>query len=211
MSPSLIIFDCDGVLVDTEHITGAFFRRYLLAQGIPDPEGEALYRYRGFSLAGAIKDLEKRTNTKVPETFMESFRSETMAVMANEVQAIEGVASALELLSERKCVASNGPKNKMQLTLGATGLAHHFGDSLFSAYEIKKWKPDPGLFLHAAARMGVTASGCVVVEDSLHGVHAARAAGMRALAFAPKSQAQQFREAGAETFSDMSDLPAILS
>ena len=211
MSPELIIFDCDGVLVDTEHITGAFFQRYLVRHGVADPHGEALYRYRGFSLAGAIEDLENRIGKKVHSTFIDDFRSETMASMATDLQAIEGVQSALESIRTAKCVASNGPLNKMQLTLGVTGLRRFFGDALFSAYEVQSWKPDPGLFLHAAQAMDVLPARCVVVEDSVHGALAARAAGMPVFGYSPTQEAERFEEVGAQCFDKMSDLPSLIA
>jgi HAD superfamily hydrolase (TIGR01509 family) len=211
MSSKLVIFDCDGVLVDTEHITGAFFQRYLLDQGMEDPNGEALYRYRGFSLAGAIEDLESRIGKKVHETFIDDFRQETMAAMASDLRAIEGVHDALTAISIAKCVASNGPLIKMQLTLKVTGLRKFFGDALFSAYEIKKWKPEPDLFLHAATTMKVDPQRCVVVEDSVHGALAAVAAGMPVFAFAQPHEAEPFQEAGAHCFSKMAELPALIS
>lgn len=211
MNPDLIIFDCDGVLVDTEHITGAYFQRYLVDQGIEDPRGEALYRYRGFSLAGAIADLEKRTGKPVPDTFIESFRTETMATMAADLRAIKGVPAALHAIATNKCVASNGPLQKMELTLGVTGLRTHFGDALFSAYEIQKWKPAPDLFLHAAETMRVSPDRCVVVEDSIHGIVAAVSAGMRVLGYAPHGTAAEFQKAGAQSFADMAELPGLLA
>ncbi len=210
MSLDCVIFDCDGVLVDTEHITGAFFARYLLDHGALDPNGDALYRYRGYSLAGAIEDVERRIGKKVHSTFIDDFRNETMAAMATDLKAIDGVRSALEEIRITKCVASNGPLIKMQLTLRVTGLRHFFGDALFSAYEIQKWKPEPDLFLHAAQSMKVAPGSCVVVEDSVHGVQAARSAGMPVFAFAPAEEAERFRDAGAHCFSEMAELPALI-
>ncbi len=209
--PQLIIFDCDGVLVDTEHITGAFFQRYLLDQGAGDTNGEDLYRYRGYSLAAAIADLERRTGKKVPDTFIDTFRSETMATMEKELRAIEGIEATLDEIDIPKCVASNGPMKKMQLTLRVTNLRHHFGDGLFSAYDIQKWKPDPALFLHAAKSMNVAPERCVVVEDSVHGIDAAVAAGMQVFGYASHGEAQRFAEAGAHCFYKMSELPALIA
>ena len=211
MTPKLIIFDCDGVLVDSEHITGAYFQRYLLAQGIEDTAGDALLRYRGSSLPVVIADLEARTARKVPETFAQDFRRETMAALETELVAIAGVAEALQSIAIAKCVASNGPKQKMELSLRVTNLRHHFADHLFSAYDIQKWKPNPALFLHAASRMGVAPAECMVVEDSLHGASAAQAAGMPALAYCPPSEAGSFLALGARSFANMHDLPALLS
>jgi beta-phosphoglucomutase-like phosphatase (HAD superfamily) len=98
----------------------------------------------------------------------------------------------------------------MQLTLQVTRLHHHFGDAVFSAYDIQKWKPDPALFLHAARSVGVAPEHCLVVEDSLHGVEAAVAAGMPVLGFAPMGEAARFRNAGAHSFSDMAALPDLI-
>lgn len=211
MTPALIIFDCDGVLVDSEHITGAYFQRYLRAQGAADEQEDALLRYRGSSLPAVIADIEERTGRKVPATFTQDFRSKTMAAIATDLQAIAGVAEALESITIAMCVASNGPQPKMELALRVTKLRHHFADNLFSAYDIQKWKPDPALFLHAAGRMGAAPASCVVVEDSLHGVAAAQAAGMWTLGYCQPSDSASFTAAGAQCFNDMNELPALIS
>ena len=99
----------------------------------------------------------------------------------------------------------------MELSLSVTKLRHHFVGALFSAYEIQKWKPDPSLFLHAATRMGIAPDDCLVVEDSLHGAAAARAAGMRALGYCQPAESEAFIAAGAQCFSAMSELPHLIS
>jgi HAD superfamily hydrolase (TIGR01509 family) len=211
VSIQLIIFDCDGVLVDTEHITGSYFQRYLHGEGVTLAHDDAIHRYSGWSLAAAVDDIEALTGKAVPADFIDSFRSETMATMAAELQAIPGVESALQTIETRKCVASNGPINKMQLTLRVTGLARYFEGALFSAYEIEKWKPDPHLFLHAAEQMQVPPEHCLVVEDSIHGIQAAVAAGMQVMGYTPHTQRPAFRQAGARTFRDMGTLPDLIA
>lgn len=211
MALELIIFDCDGVLVDTEHITGLFFQRYLHAEGVTLADEDAIHRYSGWSLAAAVDDIEGLTGKTVPEDFIDSFRTETMATMATELQAIPGIKDALQSLAHRKCVASNGPLNKMELTLRVTQLEQYFGGAIFSAYEIEKWKPEPDLFLHAAEQMKVAPERCLVVEDSIHGIEAAVAAGMQVMGYTPRAQRPAFRRAGAQTFRDMAALPELIA
>jgi HAD superfamily hydrolase (TIGR01509 family) len=211
MAIELIIFDCDGVLVDTEHITGLFFQRYLQTEGVSLADEDAIHRYSGWSLAAAVDDIESLTGKKVPANFIETFRSETMATMAEELQAIPGVEGALQSIEHKKCVASNGPLNKMELTLKVTQLERYFGGAIFSAYEIQKWKPEPDLFLHAAQEMQVHPDQCLVVEDSIHGIEAAVAAGMQVMGYSPRSERPTFRQAGARVFRDMSALPELIA
>lgn len=215
MSDQLVIFDCDGVLVDTEYITSGFLYDYLLSAGVDADRSEVCMTYRGQKISRAIHDVEQRIGRRVPEDFLERFRRETMATIAKEVQPITGVSEALQAISTAMCVASNGPMEKMKLTLKVTRLDRHFREAVFSAYQVKKWKPDPGLFLHAAEKMGRAPKNCLVVEDSIHGVIAARRAGMRSFAYCPEATSDQersdFRSKGATLFQHMSELPKLLA
>jgi len=128
------------------------------------------------------------------------------------LQAVEGIHAALASITLPVCVASNGPMSKLTHTLGLTKLLPHFEGRIFSAYEVGSWKPDPGLFLHSARSLGVNPSRCIVVEDSLPGIWAAKAAGMRVLGFTA-GDAEVALELGtdcSELFDSMSELPALL-
>jgi HAD superfamily hydrolase (TIGR01509 family) len=130
----------------------------------------------------------------------------------SDLQAVEGIHAALAAITRPVCVASNGPMAKMQHTLGLTNLLGHFEGRIFSAYDIGVWKPDPGLFLYAARTFGAEPSRCIVVEDSLSGIRAANAAGMRVLGYTA-GNARAMSELGAECtdlFHSMDELPALL-
>ena len=132
-------------------------------------------------MANLISEIERRFDTNLPETFAKDVRARMATAFETELEAIDGVAEAIEAIHLPICVASSGPTEKIRLTLGITGLLHHFEGRIFSAYEVGSWKPDPGLFLHAAKMMGVPPANCMVVEDSTLGVRAAVAAGMGAV------------------------------
>jgi HAD superfamily hydrolase (TIGR01509 family) len=177
-----VIFDCDGTLVDSETLSAEVFCELLTGMGHVADAAEILRSFRGRQLARCLEDLEARHGA-LPPDFTEVFRARAAEVFRERLREIEGAAALLEAMTHPACVASNAPRNKIALCLEATGLARFFPHPrVFSAYEVGAWKPDPGLFLHAAAVMGAAPSRCLVVEDSAPGVIAARAAGMRVVA-----------------------------
>ncbi|MBP7701502.1 MAG: HAD-IA family hydrolase [Phenylobacterium sp.] len=208
----LIIFDADGVLVDSEEIALAVMAQAATAAGAPMDAAEALAVFRGLKIADCVAEIERRAGRPAPAGFIAEVRAATAAAFETDLRAVEGVHDALAALSAPICVASNGPMSKLDQTLRLTGLATRFEGRVFSAYEVGAWKPDPGLFLHAAKALGADPARCVVVEDSLAGVQAAAAAGMRALGYAPPGAgtAPELADAGAEIFTAMAQLPGLL-
>ncbi len=209
----LIIFDADGVLVDSEEIALAVLAQAARRAGAQIDLPEALALFRGLKIADCVAEIERRSGRQVGETFIEDVRRATALAFEADLQAVEGVHEALAAISVPVCVASNGPMSKLSQTLGLTGLLAHFEGRVFSAYEVGSWKPGPGLFLHAAQTLGADPSRCLVVEDSITGVQAARAAGMRVLGFTggrPGSRLE-LGQAGAQPFDRMGDLPALLA
>lgn len=209
----LVLFDCDGVLVDSEPIAlsanvelGRRFGWPLLAE-------QAVDLFLGRSAAAVDAEIARRCGAGVAVRW----RAEYEARMRDEVDArlepVPGIVEALDAVMPRlaTCVASSGGHAKMRHTLGRTGLYERFDGRIFSAEEVEHGKPAPDLFLHAAAAMGVAPEHCVVVEDSRHGVRAARAAGMRSLGFAGGLTPAAWLE-GADTvvFEDMRELPTLL-
>jgi HAD superfamily hydrolase (TIGR01509 family) len=176
-----VIFDCDGTLVDSETLSAEVFSELLAGLGHAAEPGEILLAFRGRQLATCIAELRARFGT-IPADFEAAFRARTFEVYRERLREIAGAAELLGALVHPVCVASNAPRAKIELCLEATGLARFFGGRIYSAYEVGAWKPDPGLFLHAAAAMGAAPARCLVVEDSEAGVVAARAAGMRVVA-----------------------------
>lgn len=207
----LIIFDCDGVLVDTEKITGSYFCRYLERCGLTINREDTISKYQGRDLKSVVTDIEAQTGVKVPDDFVDQFREETMADYKTNLLPISGIKNALDQIPISKCVASNGPAKKMELTLGVTGLSEYFTNAIFSAYDINKWKPDPGLFLHAATKMKASPNECLVVEDSIHGAKAGISAGMKVLGFATEKNANDFKVSGVDVFFNMDQLPELIN
>lgn len=208
----LIIFDSDGVLVDSEIIALTVLARTASQEGAAIGVEEAIRSFRGLKMADCVRVIERRLGRDVRETFVADVRRATALAFDAELKPVEGIHAALAEITVPVCVASNGPMSKLTHTLGLTKLLDRFEGRIFSAYEVGSWKPDPGLFLHAAQTMGVHPSRCIVVEDSVSGVHAAKAAGMRVLGFTGGDPGVEL-ELGAiceDLFHRMSDLPALL-
>ena len=207
-----VIFDCDGVLVDTELISNTVLAGLLTDAGLPTTLELCLRDYRGRSLTSVMALAERRHGAPLPADLPDRYYAETEARFAMSLEPIAGVIEALDAIDLPMCVASSGPHHKMAVTLRATGLWDRFDGAIFSATEVAHGKPAPDLFLHAARAMGFDPASTAVVEDSVPGVTAARAAGMRALAFAgdADSDAKALAAAGGEVFDDMARLPALL-
>lgn len=208
----LVIFDCDGVLVDSEALSARVLAKAACAEGAAMTADEAFVAFRGLRFDHCVAEIERRAGRRLSFGFTRDVRDATARVFASELRPVTGVHTALAAITAPFCVASNGPISKLEQTLDLAGLLEIFSGRIFSAYEIDSWKPDPGLFLHAAERLGANPSRCVVVEDSLAGVAAARAAGMRVLGYAGQDAgwAGALSQAGAEVFTAMARLPALL-
>jgi len=189
MKTHAVIFDCDGTLVDSEPLSALIFAEALAAEGLSITPADALAAFRGRRMALCLDHAAGLLGRPLPEHFEPMLRDLTARAFQERLQVIEGAAALLEALALPFCVASNAPRAKTELSLGLTGLRHHFGDRIFSAYEVGAWKPDPGLFLHSAAALGVAPAHCLVVEDSEAGVTAGIAAGMRVVALLPEGRA----------------------
>lgn len=208
--PDLIIFDCDGVLVDSERISHEVMIAMLAERGVAMSFDDAVARFMGTSMPHALEVVRQLTG-EAPESFLPAFRERTFAAFSAELQPVPGVPELLAALTLPVCVASNGPREKMALTLGRTGLLPRFEGRLFSADDVARPKPAPDLFLLAAERLSARPQACIVIEDSPTGVAAARAAGMRVFGYAAMTPAQRLHDAGADAvFDTMAALPALL-
>jgi HAD superfamily hydrolase (TIGR01509 family) len=207
----LVIFDCDGVLVDSERISVAIDVRVLAELGWPLTEAEVIDRFVGRSEAYMVAEIEKALGRRLAAGWDEDYRRLYRDAFEAELAPVEGVVAALDALRAPTCVASSSSHERLRHTLGLTGLLERFDGRIFSADDVRHGKPAPDLFLHAAATLGADAVRCAVVEDSRHGVEAARAAGMHAFAYAGGLTAAD-RLAGPATtvFEDMRELPALL-
>lgn len=209
----LVIFDSDGVLVDSEAIACRVMAEAATAVGAAMDLHEAMELFRGRKIAFCVAQIERRSGRVLGNGFIAEVRRATALAFDQELKAVEGVHEALDLIHQPYCVASNGPLEKLTQALGLTDLYTRFEGRIFSAYEVGHWKPDPGLFLHAARTLGTEPERCTVVEDSVTGVTAAKAAGMRVFGYAGEGPhaAKALRAAGAEVFDKMRDLPGLLA
>jgi len=207
-----VIFDCDGVLVDSERLAVRIDVRVLAELGWVVTEREVIKRFMGRSDEFMRTEIEAQLGRRLPADWDAPFRHLYRDVFASELTPVAGVVEALDQITLPTCVASSGTHEKIRYTLGLTGLYDRFAGRIFSVSEVARGKPAPDLFLHAAARMGVAPDACAVVEDSRYGVEAARAAGMLALAFAGGlTPAEHLRGANTVVFSEMRELPRILA
>lgn len=207
----LVIFDCDGVLVDSERLAIKVDVQALGKLGWQITEAEVIDRFVGVSNADFREDVELHLGRKLPEGWETEFEALYRKVLAAELRAVDGIEDALDRITTPNCVASSGTHEKMRFTLGLTGLYGRFDGRIFSATEVRKGKPAPDLFLYAAERMGVRPGACAVVEDSVPGVTAARDAGMKVLGYAG-GVTSAAKLAGPDTtvFERMRDLPDLL-
>ncbi|MEU4501596.1 HAD family hydrolase [Streptomyces sp. NPDC024089] len=210
-APELVIFDCDGVLVDSERIAVRIEVQIGAELGWPLTADEVIEKFVGRSNKSIGALVEARLPGK-SAAWQERYETLHREAVDRELVAVEGIHEALAAIALPTCVASSGSHEKMRHTLGHTGLYAHFEGRIFSATEVARGKPAPDLFLHAARRMGVEPAACVVVEDSKYGVQAARSAGMRSLGYAGGLTPAHWLE-GPDTvvFDDMRKLPSLLS
>lgn len=209
--PELIIFDCDGVLVDSEPIAIQIDAIIFAEYGMPMSETEIIDRFVGRSPSVTRDAIEEHIGHPLPADFHE--RTEAMFNEAYErgLAPIDGIEEALDRISARTCVASSSEPDRLDYKLRLTGLYDRFAGRIFSATEVRNGKPAPDLFLHAARQIGVAPEACAVVEDSQYGVQAARAAGMAAFGYAGSvTPARMLEGTGTTVFDDMRDLPRLL-
>ena len=205
----LIIFDCDGVLVDSERIANRVFARVLEEEcSLILSLEQMFHHFVGHSQAQCLAIIEEMTGSPPPPGLGERYRNEINRELAESVVAVNGIEAVLEALDIPYCVASGGSHEKMQTTLGKTGLAKYFDDNLFSVSEVARAKPFPDVYLHAAQSMGVDNPGkCLVIEDSPVGVSGAVAAQMTVFGYSELMKADKLLAAGAHiTFDRMDEL-----
>ena len=213
----LVIFDCDGVLVDSEPLANTCFARALAREGLDWSVEKTMRRLMGRSMKSCIEIVEGVLGRRLPDDFVDRLQADTMRSFHEApLRPVPGVAEAIDAIEKAgaaTCVASSGSLDKMRVTLGITGLWSRFEGRIFSSSEVPRGKPFPDLFLHAALGMNQQPFACTVIEDSLPGLQAARAAGMRALAYvgAPYTDRDALVVAGGEWFDDMRKLPPLVA
>jgi HAD superfamily hydrolase (TIGR01509 family) len=211
----LVIFDCDGVLVDSETISNDVLARMLTAEGLPTTLAESRRLYQGLLLSEVLEQVEQKLGRSLGPGWLAGYERVRSEAFRRELRPVPGAIEAIELVHAAglgACVASQGKLEKTKLSLEITGMRGLFEDeALFSAYSVPRGKPHPDLFLHAATTMGADPAGCAVVEDTPSGVIAGVSAGMRVLGYAADSDERLLREAGATTFSSLKRLPELLT
>jgi HAD superfamily hydrolase (TIGR01509 family) len=213
---ALVIFDCDGVLVDSEPIANRVFADALGELGLRMSEAEMYEEFVGRSMAYCMRIVEERLGRPAPVDFVARLQERTFSAFESEgLKATDGIVEALDALDALEipiCVASSGEIEKMRFTLGLTGLLPRFEGRLFSATQVAHGKPAPDIYLFAADRMGVSPNRCIVVEDSPAGARAGLAAGMTVLGYCAHTPADVLERLGVHrTFADMRRLPDLLA
>ncbi len=195
-----VIFDCDGVLVDSERLMNREFSAMLTELGLPYTAEETTRSFMGRSMKSCLQIVETQLGRPVPDDFVAELDQRAYAVFAQSLTPVPGVESVLDALDRAGtpyAVASSGSHEKMQTTLGITGLWPRLSGRITSATEVAHGKPAPDVFLLAAERLRIVPRECVVIEDSLLGIEAALAAGMRVVGFAAMIDATAMHSAGA--------------
>ncbi|MES3035751.1 MAG: HAD family phosphatase [Gemmatimonadota bacterium] len=213
--PAAVIFDCDGVLVDSERLMNVVFSGMLNELGLPYSAEETTRTFMGRSMKSCLQIIEQQLGRATPDDFLQVLDERAYAVFARELEAVAGVEALLDTLDVHGipyAVASSGSHDKMRTTLGITGLLSRLEGRITSATEVPHGKPAPDVFLLAAERLQAPAEECLVLEDSLLGIEAARAAGMRVIGYAAMVDAEAMRAAGAtHVVTSMDDVPALLA
>ena len=211
-SLDLVIFDCDGVLVDSEPIANRVLGERLAAVGLQLSTDEVMRAFIGRTRQGCLQQAEALLGGPLPESFAAGWDAALFRAFGAELRPVAGVSELLDGLSLPYCVASNSSRERMHVALAAAGLLARFAGRMFSAAEVARPKPSPDVFLHAAQCLGVPPGRCAVVEDTPTGVRAAVAAGMKVFGYAGAghSDAGALRAAGASIFADMRLLGGLL-
>jgi HAD superfamily hydrolase (TIGR01509 family) len=216
LSFDLIIFDCDGVLVDSEVIACRVDADTLTRHGYPITADQVRDRFLGRSMREVNLEIEAELGRSLPDDFNTQLLEELYRSFAAELEAVPHIHATLDTIAQPVCVASSGTHERMRISLGRAGLYDRFAPHIFSATQVRNGKPAPDLFLFAAEQMAMSPKQCVVIEDSTPGIAAARAAGMTVLGFYGGSHcrpgyADALRAAGAAaTFGDMRQLAGLI-
>jgi phosphoglycolate phosphatase len=206
----LVIFDCDGVLVDSEPLASRVLSECFQAAGFPITYETCFAKMVGLSLPRCFELAQEWHGRAVPDDFFEIVQRQTYQAIRDELHPVPGIRAAIEAIPLPRCVASSSELDKIALSLEQTGLTPLFGDNVYSAQQVARGKPFPDLFLFAARQMGTEPEHCVVIEDSFYGARAARAAGMSVLGYAGSGFSQELAEEGAQVFDSMAALPGLL-
>ena len=214
MNYKLVIFDCDGVLVDSEAIGNRFISEALTLAGIPISAEGALSKFLGGKLTQIKEDAEKQLGFSLPANWVDEIYKKQFSEFRKNLKSISGIEDVLDVLERINipvCVGSNGPLNKMEVSLGVTKLKDRFLGRIFSADQVERPKPAPDLYLYCAEQMGVLPQDCLVIEDSPRGASAGVTAGMTVFGYTGGEDASALKKVGCtEVFDSMQEIAAFL-
>ena len=209
MKYKCIIFDCDGVLVDSETISSGTLADLARPYGLDISYELAFKQFAGKPATYIFSYIEGKIGHRLPGDFEKLFREQSFKAFEENLQPIEGIHALINRLNIPFCVASSGPMEKIKRNLTTTNLIDKFVENIFSAYQIQKWKPEPDLFLHAARTMGFAPHECAVVEDSISGVEAGIAGGFDVYAFVGKGHENIFEKYNVTVFYSVDELDQL--
>jgi HAD superfamily hydrolase (TIGR01509 family) len=210
MKYKCVIFDCDGVLVDSEAISSAVLTEMANELGVEISHEEALENFTGKSLKYSLNYIETKHGQSLPDDFERQFRVNSFEQFALNLQPIDGIHELLNHLTVPFCIASSGPTEKIIRNLTTTNLIQHFEGNIFSSYDIQSWKPEPDIFLHAAKSMGFEVHECIIVEDSATGIQAAQSGGFDVIGFVNDGNTERFKDENFPICFSMNELTKLL-
>lgn len=210
MKYKCIIFDCDGVLVDSEAISAKVFQEMVSELGFNLDFEIILEQITGTSMKENLEFFAKNIDGNLPLDFEKEFRKRSFEAYKKELKPIDGIHTLIDKITVPICTASSGPQQKIRLNLTTTKLIDKFGNNIFSSFDIDSWKPEPKIYLHAAKQMGFEPKDCAVIEDSVPGVNAAITGGFDVYVITNKKKKNTFEKLGATTFYNMKELESIL-
>lgn len=205
-----VFFDCDGTLVDSEVICSRAYVHMFHEFGITLELEEIFKRFKGVKLYEIIDTINEEYDVHLQKPLLEPvYRAEVARLFDSELEVIAGANALLDAMAVPMCVVSNGPVSKMEHSLGKTGMLHHFPGTLFSGYDIQRWKPDPALMFHAAKAMNVNVENCILVDDSTAGAQSGIAAGMEVFYFCADPHNAPIDHPKVTVFTDLAQLPEL--
>ncbi|PKH23541.1 6-phosphogluconate phosphatase [Enterobacterales bacterium CwR94] len=210
MTVKCVFFDCDGTLVDSERLCTEGYVTTFAKWGIELSLQEMFEKYKGVKLYDIVADVLKQHGAVIPMTeFEPAYRAEVARLFDEQLQPIAGAQALIKSMCVPICTVSNGTVKKMQHSLGLTGMLEAFGDRLYSGYDIQRWKPDPDLMHHAADKMQVDITECILIDDSEAGAKAGIAAGIPVFYFCADSHNPPLHHPLVTTFTELAQLPAL--
>ena len=205
-----IIFDCDGVLVDSEPVSIQVLVDIANEYGANIDLAYGMKHFKGSFFDACKRMISELAQKELPDSLESEYRERSFEAFKKDMKPVEGVKNVLENINRPFCVASSGPEDKIELNLGLTGLLPFFENKIFSCYKIQKWKPDPAVFLWAAETMGFKPEECVVIEDSISGVRAAKAGGFDVFGYVAHDYNNQLKDEATKTFDSMDKLLSMI-